>query len=213
MIGPGPMRRTGFRRKAGVLVAFLAVLLACEQSLPEVTPEEGERVTQIAEPAAAELLRTLVGRLTAALEEGGPLQAMELCSTDAIPLTRMVESGLEGALSLKRTSFRYRNPENAPDEAEESALLFFERAIQDQGQAPGSYVQRVSPEEIRYYRPLYVGEVCLGCHGDPESMDPQLLRVLSERYPEDLATGYEAGDFRGLVRVSVPGAMVEAGGS
>jgi hypothetical protein len=124
----------------------------------------------------------------------------------------MVESGLAEPLQLKRTSFRYRNPENAPDLGEEAALLFFERAIQNQGQAPASYVQRVSPEEIRYYRPLFVGEVCLGCHGDPETMDPQVLRVLSERYPEDLATGYEAGAFRGLVRVSMPTAMVEPGG-
>ncbi len=101
-------------KAAWMLVASGLVLSACERSLPEVTPEEGERVAQIAEPAATELLRTLVGRLTGALEEGGLSQALELCSTEAIPLTRMVEAGLGGSLSLKRTSFRYRNPDNAP---------------------------------------------------------------------------------------------------
>ena len=195
-----------------MLVASGLVLSACEQGLPEVTPEEGERAAQIAEPAATELLRTLVGRLTGALEEGGPSQAMELCSTEAIPLTRMVEAGLGGSLSLKRTSFRYRNPDNAPDEGDEEALLYFERAIQEQGEPPASLVQRASLGEVRYYRPIFVGEVCLGCHGDAESMDPQLLRVLSERYPEDLATGYEAGAFRGLVRVTMPVSMADPGG-
>lgn len=196
-------------RSAYLLAFSVLVLSACEQGLPEVTPEEGERVSQLAEPAAAELLRTLVGSLTAALEQGGAVQAIELCSTEAMPLTRMVEAGLGEPMSLKRTSFRYRNPENAPDEGDEAALRYFERAIQGQGEAPASFVQRVSAEEVRYYRPLFVGEVCLGCHGDPDSMDPQVLRVLSERYPEDLATGYEAGAFRGLVRVSMPVAIVE----
>ena len=68
-----------------LLIAPVLVFSACEPSLPEVTPEEGERVAQIAAPAAAELLRTLVGRLTAALDEGGPSRAFELCSDgDAI---------------------------------------------------------------------------------------------------------------------------------
>ena len=115
-------------------------------------------------------------------------------------------------MSLKRTSFRYRNPENAPDEAEEAALLFFERAIADHGDAPAAFVQRLSPEEVRYYRPLFVGEVCLQCHGKPDSFDPQVQRILSERYPLDLATGYEAGAFRGVVRVSMPTPRVETRG-
>jgi hypothetical protein len=33
---------------------------------------------------------------------------------------------------------------------------------------------------------------------------------VAERYPDDLATGYELGDFRGFVRVSIPAEMVEA---
>lgn len=200
-------------KRALLLVLLLTVLSACESRLPEVAPEEGERVVQIAGPAAAELLRTLVGRLTSALEEGGPLQAMELCSTDAMPLTRMVEAGLSQPLSIKRTSFRYRNPENAPDAGEEAALLFFERAIEAGGEAPAHFVQRASETELRYYQPIFVGGVCLACHGDLEAMDPGVRRLLSERYPEDLATGYEAGAFRGLVRVSVPSDQVEGGGA
>jgi len=193
---------------AVVCVQFTA---ACGERLPEVTPEESEVVLQVAKPAAAELLRTLVARLTAALEEGGPVQAAEFCSTEAIPLTRMVESGLQGGLSLKRTSFRNRNPANAPDEAEAAALLYFEEAIQKDEAAPSGYVQRVSEDELRYYQPLFVGDVCLQCHGDREALDPALLRVLEERYPEDLATGYETGDFRGVVRVSVPASTVDQG--
>jgi len=180
----------------------------CEEGLPELTPEEGEEVARVAEPAATELLRTLVGRLTGAMEEGGPVAAIEFCSMEALPLTRRVEAGLEGELALKRTSYRVRNPLNAPDVAEEAALLYFEEAIQSGGEAPASFVQRVSEMELRYYKPLFVGEVCLRCHGQPEAMDGEVLEILSEKYPRDLATGYEAGDFRGVVRVTVPAAGI-----
>jgi hypothetical protein len=41
-------------------------------------------------------------------------------------------------------------------------------------------------------------------------MDPAVRTALEETYPEDLATGYEAGDFRGLIRVTVPASKVES---
>lgn len=190
-----------------------AFLAGCGEGLPEVTPEEAVMVAEVAEPAAGELLRTLVGRLDAALEEGGPASAVEFCSTEAIPLTRLTEAGLEGGVGLKRTSFRYRNPANAPDEAEEMALRYFEDAILQHGAAPAHYIQRVSETELRYYRPLFVAQYCLQCHGDPDAMDPLVKAKLEVVYPGDLATGYEAGDFRGVVRVSVPVEMTRPTGS
>ncbi|MGW8265190.1 MAG: Tll0287-like domain-containing protein [Longimicrobiales bacterium] len=200
------------RKAIGLLACAIPGILAasgCQQGLPDVTPEEGTRVVQMAEPAAGELLRTLVNRLTAAIEEGGAAHAVDFCALDAIPITRLVEAGLEGDLALKRTTFRYRNESNAPDEAEELALRYFEEQLLTEGEAPSHYVQRVSEEELRYYKPLFVSEFCLQCHGDPGSMDPQVRAKLEANYPGDLATGYEAGDLRGLVRVSVPAALVQ----
>ena len=192
----------------GLATPWILIASACQEPVPEVTPEEGTLVAQLAEPAAGELLRTLVGQLTTAVEAGGPASAVEFCSIEAIPLTRLLESGLDGGLKLKRTSFRVRNWDNAPDEAEEMALRYFEEAIIDHGEAPSYYVQKVSDEEFRYYKPLFVAEFCLQCHGEPEGMEPEVLRRLQTAYPEDLATGYSVGDFRGAVRVSVPSALI-----
>jgi hypothetical protein len=198
-------------RFSGFLLAGTVLLLGCGGGQPAVTAEENAGVVEIAEPAAGELLRTLLTRLTQALDEGGTLHAVEFCSMDAIPMTRLVEAGLEGDLVLKRTSFRYRNPDNAPDEAEEMALRHFEDAILAGGEAPAHYVQRVSESELRYYKPLFVAELCLQCHGDPDHMAPEVRAALAENYPTDLATGYEAGGFRGLVRVSVPAEAIPSG--
>jgi hypothetical protein len=198
--------------RALLLALFIAwglSLMGCEEGLPEVTPEEGSRVLQVAEPAANALLRTLVDHLTTALEDGGPREAAEFCSIEAMPLTRMSEAGLEQGMALKRTSFRYRNPDNAPDQAEEMALRYFEEAILDGGPLPAHFIQRVSEEELRYYKPLLMGEFCLHCHGDPEALDPGVQAILEATYPGDLATGYQAGDFRGVVRVSVPARLVQ----
>jgi hypothetical protein len=186
-------------------LAMVAGLPGCtEEGPPGISPEEGAYVVEVGGAAVGALQRTLVGRLTAAMEEGGAVRAVEFCSSEGLLLTDSVGAGLEGDLALKRTSFRYRNPMNAPDSAEELALRYFEDAFLAGGELPSMYVQRVSDTEMRYYQPLFVGEFCLNCHGDRDAMDPAVLEALDAAYPADLAKGYEAGDFRGVVRVSVP---------
>ena len=165
----------------------------------------------MAQPVASELLRTLVGHLTTALEEGGAVHAIDFCSAEAIPVTLAVQDGFPQGISVKRTSFRYRNPANAPDEAEEEALVYFEEAISEGGSVPANYVHQVSEDEYRYYQPLFLGDVCLQCHGSPEEMSQEVLAALADRYPMDLATGYRAGDFRGVVRVTVPVSLMASG--
>ena len=193
---------------SGLVFLFAFGVVACEAELPQVTSEESALVSQVAEPVAAELLRTLVGRLTTAVNEGGPAHAVTFCALDAIPLTRLIEAEAGRGMEVKRTSFRYRNPDNAPDVAEELALRYFEEAILAQGEAPDHFIQRVSGDELRYYQPLFVGEF----HGDPDSIEGEVREALGASYPTDLATGYEAGDFRGVVRVSVPKSLVEGTG-
>lgn len=52
-------------------------------------------------------------------------------------------------------------------------------------------------------KPLVVGGACLACHGPREDIDPDVREVLDRRYPEDEATGYATGDFRGAISVTV----------
>lgn len=192
-------------------LGLVVMLAACGATADaEVEPQVRDAVLTQGDAAAQALMGTLVARLKGAMQEGGAANAVDFCSTSALELTAGVAE--EQGLAIKRTSMRYRNPANAPDEDETAALKHFESVLAETGELPGPWVQRASREEYRFYRPLVVAPPCLGCHGAPGEIDPAVQSILDERYPDDLATGYEVGDFRGVIRVSFPAERVEATG-
>jgi len=153
------------------------------------------------EAAAAALTRELMGRVSGAIAQGGPAYAIEFCSEEALTVTSAVAEEL--GVRIKRTSSRVRNPQNAPDPDEREALAYFEGELED-GRPLPEHLIRQTDGETRYYRPIIVAELCTTCHGPRDALDPEVRNVLDMRYPEDQATGYAPGDFRGLIRVSLP---------
>jgi len=78
------------------------------------------------------------------------------------------------------TSLKLINPENAPDDFERAALQEFET----KGTKESAKVEKVNSSYFyRYIAPLYVEETCLKCHAHQ---------------------GYEVGDVRGAISVTVP---------
>ncbi len=166
-----------------------------------------EEVVEIGQKASKKLLKTLVGELKKAMSEGGPYKAVEVCSKKALKLTEKVAK--EEGVEIKRTTFKYRNPKNAPDKYEKEALEYFEKSLKEKGTLPKYYVQKVNENEYRYYTPLKVKHVCLTCHGNPDHMDKKLLEKIKTLYPNDKALGYKEGDFRGVIRVSITKESIE----
>lgn len=165
-------------------------------------PDLEQRALGLAEPAAGALASGLVTRLSAAIEEGGVVGAVDFCSLEALPLTREIEAGLEG-LDVKRTTSRPRNPLNAPDSLEAAVLTWLE-ALESRGEPLPPHVLQADGEAVRFYRPLRAAAMCLQCHGDPVAFAPELRSILAERYPEDRAVGYGEGAVRGVIRITVP---------
>lgn len=167
----------------------------------EMTAPEEAAVVQRGGETAALLQRTLGGELLAAIREGGPDRAVEVCSRTALELTRDAGRGYV----VKRTSLRYRNPANAPDELEFEVLnLFAAKAREDH---PSWYAEKFRRDDgvfFRYYQPLYVADLCLTCHGPASAIPAAVRDILTQRYPDDRANGYGGGDFRGLIRVEIP---------
>ena len=168
------------------------------------SPADTAAIVAIGDSAAVALAGALMARVQQALREGGPAHAIDFCSGRALPITAAVQDSLPGGLTLKRTSTRIRNPLNSPDSLERAALAYFESELAAGRRLPPYHVQRADGE-WRYYKPIVVAEFCTQCHGPRDRLDPAVRKVLAERYPNDQATGYSPGDFRGLIRVSVPG--------
>ncbi|MDD4932338.1 MAG: DUF3365 domain-containing protein [Methylacidiphilaceae bacterium] len=173
------------------------------------TLEETARVRAIAQPVAQTLLRTIREELVDALAKGGPAGAISVCQIQAPTLTQQVRDQARPAgaiFLLKRTSNRVRNPADAPDPVEAQALQIYLEAASRRESLPPDLVQKVEragKTSYRYYQPIHVAALCLSCHGDPAALSPDVKTLLHERYPQDQATGYKDGDFRGLVVVGL----------
>ena len=197
------MLKSAVRRAAFViLVVAGAAIAGCGGD--EIDEGTRERVAAAGDSAAMSLVRTLGGRLNAHLAAGGPAEAIAFCADEAQTLTDSVSAALGPGWHVKRTTVQTRNPGNAPDSLEAEALRYFRAAAEEEMELPPHYVQATPDGDYRYYMPLQLGHMCLQCHGPRESLEPAVRQVLDTRYPADQATGYGQGDFRGLVRVTVP---------
>ncbi|MFW6085067.1 MAG: Tll0287-like domain-containing protein [Gemmatimonadota bacterium] len=196
----------------------LALLIGCAPSEEDdggartaenglIPTETRQAVVDLGSEAAGELGAKLIGRLQSKLAEEGPAEAVEFCSVEGLPLT--AEVSREIGFEVKRTSSRIRNPANAPDSLERAALDHFEEAAAAGDSLPSAFVQRTAAEDYRHYQPLRVQPFCVQCHGSRDDLGEGVAEILEERYPDDAATGYSAGDFRGLIRVTVPASAVE----
>lgn len=199
---------------------ILLVVLGCDPGPPPgVRPGEegpaptGETPASPADPppalldrarGAADALGTrLQGRLLAALEEGGPGRAVEVCSAEAQEIARSLS--VEGAL-VRRVSLRTRNPGNEPD-GHERLLLEEWEAVWGEEEVPGEVWEVTEGDGgtmLRYLRPIPVAGPCTTCHGEPEQMAPELASLIRTLYPMDRAVGYAPGDLRGAISVSLP---------
>ena len=185
----------------GWLAALVSIVAAgCDRgsSNSAVAPSAAEtrQVTETGQVAAKALMASLGGQLKAALQSGGPVEALQVCQQAAQPITSAAGAQFEG-VTIHRTTLKPRNPANAPDE--------IDRAVLEKMTKESSPLSTVEWQDgvARYYQPVMIQEICLKCHGAPASFPAELTAKLADLYPVDQATGYAVGDFRGVIRVDV----------
>jgi hypothetical protein len=168
---------------------------------------EVAEVRRVGGDAIERLAITLVREVSSAIAKGGPEAAVDVCHLKDLPIIQGTVAGLQRITAVKRTSLKLRNPANAPDAADQLALDFIRQQLENGDSPAALLVQRVeappAPPEWRVYKPLGVSAKCLACHGDPAEQSPALRAKLNRLYPADQATGYNAREWRGLIRVTV----------
>ena len=146
----------------------------------------------------AALLAPFKQDLQQALKSGlaeGPAEAIEVC--------RVKAPGIAEALSVDgvrmgRSSHKLRNPGNtAPDWATATMQSYLDDASSREPR-----VVELADDRLGYVEPIMVQPLCLTCHGS--QLAPDVAERIDELYPDDQATGFEAGDLRGIFWLEFP---------
>lgn len=184
------------------LLLLSALLLQAGQWQSASANEQVAHNLSEARKLAGEFNARLRAKLHLAMAEEGPLGAIGICASHAPGIAERLQ---EQHITVKRTSERLRNSENAPDAWEQRILSFFEdeRAAGADTASLEHYAQFIDEEGtlFRYARAIPTGQECLMCHGD--NLAPDIAAELAKRYPDDRATGFKVGDIRGLVSISI----------
>ena len=154
---------------------------------------------QLAMAAKASLFERLSSRLLAAMSDGGPAAAIKVCSEEAPKMAEAV--GAEHHLKIGRTSFKLRNPRNAPPEWAQP--LIEQRSEENQFvELPSGGTGALLPIKLKVQ--------CMTCHGPEDQIAEDVKAQLAKLYPDDQATGFQEGDLRGWFWVEVPAALTGA---
>ena len=185
------------------LLCLLA--LTCGMPLPSAADASPDAQIQLSREMAKELMTSLKQRLQQAMRSGGPLAAVETCQLEAGVITAGVAQSEDW--SIRRTSLKVRNPDNAPDRWERVVLEQFE-SRRASGQAPGKLehyevVEEQGKKVFRWMKAIPTGEVCVTCHGGA-TVGADLEAVINRLYPQDQARGFKPGDIRGAFSVRGP---------
>ena len=151
--------------------------------------------TDLAGFAAATLQpfkQDLQAALQAGMASGGPVGAIDVCRLEAPALA--AAAGRPG-VRMGRSSHRIRNPENAPAPWLEPLLAQYVA-----GTAKAPQLVELGADYYGYVEPILTQPLCLACHGS--ELAPEVVDQLAARYPDDRATGFAAGEFRGLFWVA-----------
>ena len=178
-----------------ILLGLCLVMLTMNCSSDQQSGMDTE--VAAAKAAIMELAAALQSELKAAMQTGGPVAAIGVCNTQAMPITQKVAA--EQGLRLSRVSLNNRNSANLPNEWQTAVLKDFE-----QKKAEGKDISSLAwsetvnvegEQEFRFMKAIPTSAVCLNCHGTELSAD--VSQVLTGLYPMDRATGYNEGDIRG----------------
>ena len=171
-------------------MTLLALLTICAGACAEPAVDHAATGAAQLQPFKAELKAALVAGM-----QQGPAEAIEVCKTRAPEIAgRLSTDGVE----MGRSSHRLRNPDNeGPDWLGPVVMRYAEG---EGGTEPVTVM--LDDGRVGYAEPIMVQPLCLTCHGTALAED--VAEQLSAMYPEDEATGFSEGDFRGVFWVEFP---------
>jgi hypothetical protein len=193
-------------RVSFIAISFLAVVAACNSSNQQntvVVEDTSAKYREAGRSIAKQTFETLSVKLQKAIKEEGIGGAINYCNLAALPLTDSL-SKLHNA-TIRRAATAFRNPANQADKLEEGLLQHF-AALKLSGKdiSTTDTVVYLQNGRVLFAKPILLQAQCVACHGTPgETMSFEADSLIKTRYPNDRATGFAAGDLRGLWSISI----------
>ncbi|MBW6492613.1 MAG: DUF3365 domain-containing protein [Lentimicrobium sp.] len=155
-------------------------------------------IIQRGDSIANAVQQVLLANVLQVSKSGGTVYAVTFCNERAMSLTDSLSQKYN--CLIERISQKYRNPANKPGESDEAVLLKMSSlASAEPFLLSGNGI-------VTYYKPIRIAmPACLNCHGiEGKDISIPTLEAIRQKYPNDLATGYKEGDFRGLWKITFP---------
>ena len=194
------------RKWINLLSAVLGIALslgACSSGNESSPMHEAEKKAyrEKGQKLAGQAQQSLMGAVKKALQEGGPVHAVDYCNVEAESI--LDKESQEAGVQISRIARRNRNPANALQTRGERKA--FEKLENLAPRFDTSLLRREGSRYV-YYQPIPLRmTTCLKCHGEPEKeVAKPTLSLLAERYPEDQALHYALGDLRGAWKITFP---------
>jgi hypothetical protein len=183
-----------------ILMLSLLSLISCQpaaekEKTTEQPPFDTAAYLAKGDQISSSVFGTLSAEVGKSMKANGVEATISYCNVHAYPITDSLAAIHQA--KIKRTSHKVRNLNNAPDSLE-SAILEQYTSLQQQGlEMPSQVVQEGG--NVRFFAPILLAQPCLKCHGIVgETLDENDLAVIQQYYPEDKATGFAAGELRGI---------------
>ncbi len=183
---------------------FVFILIAALFALTNIacTPNT-EQELALSQSASKQLGKQLKNKLVSTIQSEGPEAAITICNLEAVEISKKIS--VKNNLKVGRTSLKLRNPTNQADAWETKQLHWFESQKNLNVDIKTLEISEVVKEDgekiFRYMKAIPMQEPCLLCHG--KKLAPVIAEKINDLYPEDQATGFQAGDIRGAFTVKI----------
>lgn len=182
-------------KKSLVLTSLICatVIYAGDTNATTAKVQEGVKYIKI-------LGKTLKSNLKAEMKaDKTGLKGMHFCSTKADELTKEVNIKLPKGVSVRRTALKLRADDNKADTIDINFMNEILSDMKDKKKNIAKPKLVETNDTYRVYKPLFIEPACMKCHGNNKTINPEVQKIITEKYPNDKAIGFKEGDLRGLI--------------
>lgn len=141
---------------------------------------------------------TLKNSLSRTIGQKGFKEAINYCNTAAVFLTNTYATE---KVTIRRSSEKYRNKENAPDSLEQTIFSILKNLQEKKQSLSPQYIDQKN--QFHYFKPIMMQAMCLNCHGNKTvQIKPEVWQTIQDKYPSDLAFDYKEGELRGIWHIT-----------